>query len=471
MAQYIPIGTPTNERERDGIRWLRDHLPEDDIVIGNFELQLPRRKNTMEYDAVVITGTGVYAVELKGWGGKIRGDVRRWQLQWGRVESPFIRIETKAKALRDLLVRQISDWPAQLYCESLVVLTGRKPQVELDDPRIDKLLCGEDQVAGFFDRRDGLAEQTESTVYLSAELKRQIADVIAPVASPKNVRAVVQNYEILAELDAGTEMYREYVAKHTLMRSRNQVRIKVYALDPLMPASQRDHTLTRVLRDVEALDALGNNPYVARAYDMAQTQEDDLLLYVVSEWVGSMTLGDYMAQWEGRDRLSSKEIWRVGAHLLKAVSFMHEQGVVHRDLHPDVIYMGELDSEVPLKVVDFDFARIARMDSIADGVLRIGTEGYVAPELWLEDEAYDQRVDVFSVGAILFELLTGKLLYENETALLRHEEIWNRQREVLPQGEVRDLFDQLLAFDPQYRPQRLDDAIALFERYVELGEA
>lgn len=460
MAQYIPIGAPANRSEADGIRMIRDVLPEHDIVIGNFELQLPRRKNTLEYDAVVITDYGVYAVEIKGWGGKITGDVRRWQLKWGRVENPFIRIETKAKALRDLLARQIEGWPEQLYCESLVFLAGKNPRINLDDPRLDRLLVGE-QVESFFEER---AKAVEGAVMLSPELKRQIADVIAPVASPRSVAVVVQNYEILAELERETEVYREYVARHTLLRTRSRVRLKVYALDPLMTTAQRDRALRRILRDIEALNALGDNPYVARAYDMAQAMEDELLFYVVSEWVGSRKMGDFLSERQGSG-FDDPSLWRIGEHLLRAVSFIHAQGVVHRDLHPGVIYMSDQDEKVPLKIVDFDFARIARMDSIADGLIRIGTEGYVAPELWFEDEVYDQRVDVFSVGAILFELLTGTPLNESASSLMRHEEVWQFKRMELPEGEIRDLFDHLLSYDPARRAPRLDEAIALFERY------
>ena len=466
MAHYIPIGAPTNRAEEDGIRLLRDALPDHDVVIGNFELQLPRRKNTMEYDAVVITQTGVYAVEIKGWGGKIQGDVRRWQLDWGRVENPFIRIEAKAKALRDLLARQVEGWPADLYCESVVLLTGRRPRVDLDDPRKDRLIIAEEVASLFHARHE--AALAQGGPMLSPELIRRVAEVIAPVAAPRQAPVVVSGYEILAELERDTHVYREYVARHTLLRSRSRVRIKVYALDPLMPAAQRDRALRRVVRDIEALSAMGDNPYVARAFDVAREQDDELLFYVVSEWVGSQTLADFIAQREHQPGFEDPRVWHMGAHLLRAVSFVHSQGVVHRDLHPGVIYLHDEPDGVPFKIVDFDFARIAKMDSIADGILRIGTEGYVAPELWLEDEVYDQRVDVFSVGAILFELLTGRALYEDAGTLMRHEEVWAQRRLWIPEGPLRDCFDLLLAYDPMHRPSTLEPIIALFER---LGEA
>ena len=107
MAKYIPIGEPANRSEADSIRALRDLLPEHYVVIGNFELQLPNRTNTFEYDAVVIGEYGLYAVEVKGWSGEIRGDLRRWYLDWGRVQNPLILTERKAKALRSFVSRAI----------------------------------------------------------------------------------------------------------------------------------------------------------------------------------------------------------------------------------------------------------------------------------------------------------------------------------------------------------------------------
>ena len=459
MAKYIPIGSPVNRSEQDGMRLLRDILPEHFIIIGNFELQLPRRKNTIEYDAVVVGDHGVYAVEIKGWGGKISGDVRRWQLAWGRVENPFIRTETKAKALRDFLRRQCQQWPDELYCEAVVLLTGKKIKLDVDDPRQGRLLTMETAQAFF---AQGAAELAG---LIDASLREDIERVIAPLANPAATSRILRDYEIIAELERPNQRYREFVGRHNLIRARRRVRIKSYSMDPLIEIKGRDVELRRIMRDIEALSKMGDNPYVAHAYDMFRDVEDAQIFYLVSEWVGKTTLVDYMQE-HTSPRLEDPEVWGIGLHLLKAVSYVHAQNVVHRDLHPGVVYMTEPEADVPLKIADFDFARIARMDSIAGSTLKIGTEGYIAPELWLSDD-YDERVDIFSVGAILFELMTGEPLVKDERALMRQDIIWSSRKHLVEDDALRACLGGLLAFDPATRDEDLESAQAFFADRIE----
>lgn len=441
------------------MRLLRDVLPDHYVVIGNFELQPPRRKNTLEYDAVVIGDRGVFAVEIKGWGGKITGDIRRWQLPWGRVENPLIRTETKAKALRDYLVRRCALWPDDLYCESLVLLMGRKLKLNIEDPRANRLLT-EATLKAFF-----TWHASDQGVLIDETLRDQILQNIAPVARQPKQSMVLRDYEIMAELERPHGRYREFIGRHNFLKTRKRVRIKSYELDPLMPKAQRDLEMRRVIRDLEALGNMEDSPYVARPYDVIRDMEDADILYLVSDWVGTQTLAEFMeANTLGID---DPELWSIGLHLLRAVSYIHEQSVVHRDLHPGVIFMTKDADEVPLKIADFDFARIARMDSIADDMLTIGTEGYVAPELWLADDEYDERVDIFSVGAILFELMSGVPLYDSELALLRQEEIWDRRKALVPDDALRACLHDLLSYDPNARATNLEQAQAFFSERLE----
>src|SRR5690606_921298 len=128
MAQYIPIGSPVNDAEKEGIRLLRDLLPSHFVVIGNFDLNLPRRRNSMEFDAVVIGEHGIYAVEIKGWGGSIEGDARRWELSWGSFENPIIHTSKKAKALHDFIQQKVRDLPRGVCCMPAVLL----PRTDID---------------------------------------------------------------------------------------------------------------------------------------------------------------------------------------------------------------------------------------------------------------------------------------------------------------------------------------------------
>ncbi len=462
MAKYIPIGEPINESERDGIRQLRDQLPDHYIVIGNFELQLPRRKNTMEYDAVVIGEWGLYAVEIRGWGGTIQGDIRRWELEWGRVENPFIRIERKAKALRDLLVRSVAGFPDELFCEAVVFLTGDRVDVQINDERNRRLLLP-GQLYDFFVDRQRLIDNGPGPL-LDEEMRTSFVDAISPLAHPRSPLPVIQNFEVETELAADSGPYREFIGRHKYVQARGKVRIKAYSIDPLLPRAERDAEYNRAARDMEALTELEDNPYVARPYEMLQDTEDELTFYLVSEWVGPTTLRDYIEQtdYQALEPGADEEFGRYAKHLLKAISFMHSRDIIHRNLHPGVIYLTNSQQGVPLKIADFDYARVANLKSIAGQISDLGTEGYAAPELWMED-GYDFRVDIFSAGVIIYELFTGRYFYADLPEMLRHEEVWQEKRHFIEDPQLRQWLDQMVSSDPDERTAGLEAAVEYFE--------
>lgn len=462
MAKYIPIGEPANHSEADSIRALRDQLPEHYTVIGNFELQLPNRSNTFEYDAVVIGEHGLYAVEVKGWSGEIRGDIRRWFLDWGRVANPLILTERKAKALRSFVCDNVSDLPREVFCQSVVLLPPTA-NVCVEDPRAKRILTTE-RLYDFFVDEDVIREHGPGHL-LGGQLREEIERVLLPFAAPASHTPRIADYEIIGEYDQQDHLpYREFVGRHRLLRTRSQVRIKRYTLDPLANAGQRQRQYERALRDMEALTQLGGNPYIAAAYELIRDQEDELNFYLVSEWVGPTSLAEFIAERADGDQKKQIDVRPLAAHLLRAVKFMHERGIVHRNLHPGVIYMTPDGASVPLKITDFDYARVVQLPSIEGSLEQMGTEGYAAPELWQRDDCdYDHRIDLFSVGAILFELLTGQKLYSSVADMLRHDATWERQRALLQDDAIRDLLDNLLIANPDERLSELSEAIERVE--------
>lgn len=461
MAKYIPIGDPVNESEREGIRQLRDDLPDHYTVIGNFDLQLPRRTNTLEYDAVVVGEWGVYAVEIRGWDGPIYGDIRRWELDWGRVQNPFIMIEAKAKALRDMLVRAIPSFPDELFCEAVVFLTHPDAEIYVQDAR-NKRLLRPGGLYDFFVDHDRIYEFGPGAL-LDEKKRQNVVDALIPLAQPRSLLPVIRNFEVLGELDSDGLPFREFVGRHRLLKSRGKVRIKAYAMDPLLSAEQQELEYNRALRDLEALIELEDNPYVARAYEMLLDREDELTVYLISEWVGKRTLADYIEEldYTAISVRQQREMHEFAQHLLFATSYMHERGIIHRNLHPKVIYLRHPSTGVSLKIADFDYARVSSLKSITGLAGTLGTQGYIAPELWMSDE-HDHRVDIFSVAAILFELFSGKKLYENMSEMLEHDRIWQRKSVCVGDLELRDLLTRMISADPAGRQEGFERALEYF---------
>ena len=95
---------------------------------------------------------------------------------------------------------------------------------------------------------------------------------------------------------------------------------------------------------------------------------------------------------------------QVMRNILDAMKYLHEQNVVHRDLKPENLILASKDNDYDLKIADFGLASF-----IKDGEklkLRCGSPGYVGPEL-LEENGYNKKVDMFSIGVILYIMLCG----------------------------------------------------------------
>jgi serine/threonine protein kinase len=134
--------------------------------------------------------------------------------------------------------------------------------------------------------------------------------------------------------------------------------------------------------------------------------------YMVLEYVDGETLRAHLAT---RGRLPIEEVLRIGSELAETLQYVHEQGVVHRDLKPDNILIGP-DGRVT--VTDFGIAlRLAsRRLTFSHLSNAVGTPDYMAPEQ-VRGQRGDARTDIYALGAMLYELLSGEVPYPAENAL------------------------------------------------------
>ena len=167
----------------------------------------------------------------------------------------------------------------------------------------------------------------------------------------------------------------------------------------------------RFVREARAAAKL-THPNVVSVYDQG---EDDGTVFLAMEYVAGHTLRDTIAReapMPPRRALSYLE------PVLAALAAAHRAGLVHRDVKPENVLIAE-DASGParIKVADFGLARAvtAETQHTSTGVL-IGTVSYIAPELVVEGRA-DARADVYSVGVLLFELLTGRKPHAGETPI------------------------------------------------------
>ncbi|MBP9988679.1 MAG: serine/threonine protein kinase, partial [Ruminococcus sp.] len=153
--------------------------------------------------------------------------------------------------------------------------------------------------------------------------------------------------------------------------------------------------------------AVLSHPNIVKVYDVSY---GDRLQYIVMEYVEGITLKEYIQQ---QGCLSSKEAVFFVIQILRALQHAHDKGIVHRDIKPQNIM---LLSNGAIKVTDFGIARFSRSDTRTMNDSTIGSVHYISPEQARGDVA-DDKADIYSVGVVLYEMLTGKLPFESDSTV------------------------------------------------------
>ena len=175
------------------------------------------------------------------------------------------------------------------------------------------------------------------------------------------------------------------------------------ALKILVPRSGSDPGFAeRFMREARALARL-NHPHIVAVYDFGQKED---LNYFVMEFVDGANLREVQKAGE----LSPKEAFAIVPQICEALQFAHNEGVVHRDIKPENVL---LDKKGRVKIADFGLAKIvgkqAQNLTLTQEGHVMGTPHYMAPEQVEHPHEVDHRADIYSLGVVFYEMLTGEL--------------------------------------------------------------
>lgn len=164
--------------------------------------------------------------------------------------------------------------------------------------------------------------------------------------------------------------------------------------------------LTRFLREAKSAGAI-SHPNIVTIYDLGQL---DGAPYIAMEYVKARPLDAVLA---AKETFTVKQVIRIGIQLAKALDYAHRQGVVHRDIKPANVLLME-DGET-VKLTDFGVARLSGADELqkTQAGTMLGTPRYMSPEQ-VAGREIDGRSDLFSLGAILYELLAHRRAFDSE---------------------------------------------------------
>jgi tRNA A-37 threonylcarbamoyl transferase component Bud32 len=218
----------------------------------------------------------------------------------------------------------------------------------------------------------------------------------APAADIAALQSQLPKLEILELLGQGG-MGAVYKARQ---RSLN----RIVALKIIRPDNAADPSFgSRFEREAQALAQL-NHPNIVTVHDFGHEGE---LYYLIMEYVDGVNLRQTMRA----GRLSPQEALAIVPQICDALQFAHDHGIVHRDIKPENVL---LDRHGRVKIADFGLAKLLGInspDSVALTVTQhaVGTPRYMAPEQLDHPTAVDHRADIYSLGVVIYEMLTGEL--------------------------------------------------------------
>ncbi|KAK6477661.1 ribosomal protein S6 kinase alpha-4 [Huso huso] len=160
-------------------------------------------------------------------------------------------------------------------------------------------------------------------------------------------------------------------------------------------------------REVAALRLCERHPNIVRLCEVFQ---DQLHVYLVMELLSG---GELLERIRRKQHFSEAEASEIMRRLLSAVSYMHQSGVVHRDLKPENLLFADEGEDAPIKVIDFGFARLRPPEGAPPMQTPCFTLQYAAPEL-LRDSGYDEACDLWSLGVILYTMLSGQVPFQSK---------------------------------------------------------
>ena len=172
--------------------------------------------------------------------------------------------------------------------------------------------------------------------------------------------------------------------------------------------------------------AMLSHPNIVKVYDVSF---GDMIQYIVMEYIDGVTLKEYI---ERQGIIEWKDVLHLTTQILKALQHAHECGIVHRDIKPQNIMLLQ---DGTIKVTDFGIARFSDKATRTMTDQAIGSVHYIAPEQ-ARGDVTDGKTDIYSVGVMLYEMLTGKLPFDGDSAvsvaLMQLQSVPKRPREVNP---------------------------------------
>jgi serine/threonine protein kinase len=465
MAKATAISQPANDSEREAIAFLRDHLPNSYTIIHNFELR--QGVELYEIDIAILAPHGLFVVDVKGTRGLIDVYGSKWYPE-GRApyHSPLAILRKHAKALKSIICDSDKANTAlrQVYVDAAVILTAHDVQlvdpVGIDSPSVVHLA----KSAGFFQD----ANRVPSPYSRDIRALLGVAErAITGRAKPRSASPCFGNWQVEERL-GGNDRYTEYRARHVLFGDRRggTARLRVYQVDPYLPADERKRERDRIGNAFRSVANLPGHPNILTVREFFATEAEDRLV-LVTEDVAGHALRQHIKK--ATLALTYDQKISVVRDILSALDHAHrsEPQVIHRNLTPDAILISQTGRAL---LTAFEYARagVGRASTIADQIVDDLDPLYQAPECYREPSKVSVLSDLYSAGFVFYELLVGEPPFSSIDDIMdkdgRFAAAPSQLKPELPPA-LDSWLQQLCAFDPE---DRFPSAAVARDRFNEI---
>jgi serine/threonine protein kinase len=449
--------------EAQAIKKIKDDVKKYQLgeVVANFNLYNEHAQRYFEIDLLVFTNWLIYLVELKHWNGRIVIQPYEWLITnaSGHKEvrkDPHILNSNKARMFAGKLRNQFPHFP-RLFVSSTLLLTHPKADVigtTNFDNKIEFDTITIHKVENFIShlRKKKKFNQKIYHSRLSKEQLNTVYSYFENINLSKNSKhlSILPNIKILKEIGVFDD-YVEYLAKDTLA-SKHLFRLRVFYSSIFV---EKPELMQKALATKKAFGKVKDHTNLLQV-DLFLTDNEDIV--EKSLWSDRGTLRNVI---NNHAPLSEEESLTIIEGILNGLKVIHELPICHRNIAPENILMV---GKTP-KLMNFDlcYQPIDDRVTVIPNPEQLLVSAYMPPELYQGET--DQKGDLFSVGAILYELLTGKKLFESTRSYKARGTIDQEAVDYINDLEPKvskntiDTVFKLVQLEPSLRPNSAEEVL------------
>ena len=406
---YVPkfSGGPVNAREERLLKFLELKLPDNYYLVPNGEYPSMNAQGAVqywEYDCIVIAPHAIYAIENKDYKGRIEANDTSWFINDTEKPNPIKSATFKSKLLASYLKKKDHRF-GLAWVDAIVTLSSfgqNKSGFESGSYCDNKTFLLNEELVDYLMDYDRLHKSANAISHLQLSIMEYLG---GSSESKKKKKTEVCNY-IIDEILEANDDYVEYLCHSKFLQDKKH-KVRDYALDKegLSPIQLDRHN--KLVHNAEmSEELLPASPLIIKS--RCQTSEDGNHYYVITDYLEEHSLRSAMQ----RNTFTDKDKVMIILDLGKALVLAHENGIIHRNVCPENIYI-QVDRHAALANFGLSYNVLHEPDkqNISLSMDAFDRDPYTSEDVLIGD--YSPSSDVYSFGVIVYELMVGELPFSN----------------------------------------------------------